>query len=170
MKLKLKAIIPIIFEKGKEKGLKEIEIRNKIKEMIDVPERTLNPYLPESAKKHRYPKNRKLADSANYTENIENSSNGKASAKSFNMNNTTYIKSNSEPTSDVISRPAQKSLYVYGNWTLEELISKYQDIVMDYTCLELQLEKATMRIEELEESLEEQGVVFYDYDADDNDR
>jgi hypothetical protein len=68
MKLKLGVIIPLIFEKGKEKGLNEIEIRDIIKKTIDMPERTLNPYLPEGAKRHKYPKNRELANSANYNE------------------------------------------------------------------------------------------------------
>jgi hypothetical protein len=39
MKLKLGVIIPIIFEKGKEQGLNEITIRDKIRTIIDIPER-----------------------------------------------------------------------------------------------------------------------------------
>lgn len=169
MKLKLGVIIPIIFEKGKQKGFKEIEIRKKIKEMIDVPERTLNPYLPEGAKRHRYPENRKLANSANYNEIIENSSNTKTPAKSFNVlnNNTrfdieTYGKSNSKPASDVISRSVQKLAYVYGDLTLEGLISRYEEIVLENVYLDLQLTDATTRIEELEQCLEEQGLIVYD--------
>ena len=69
MKLKLGVIIPAIFKKGKESGYTEIEIRNKIKKIIEIPERTLNSYLPEGAKRHKYPKNRELANSANYNEN-----------------------------------------------------------------------------------------------------
>ena len=78
MKLKLGVIIPAIFKKGKEKGLDEIEIRDKIKNIIDVPERTLNVYLPECAKRHKYPKHRELANSANYNRIIEDSSSTKS--------------------------------------------------------------------------------------------
>ena len=73
MKLKLGVIIPAIFKKGKESGYTEIEIRNMIKKIIEIPKRTLNSYLPEGAKRHKYPKNRELANSANYNEIIEDS-------------------------------------------------------------------------------------------------
>ena len=125
MKLKLGVIIPAIFKKGKEKGLDEIEIRDKIKNIIDVPERTLNVYLPECAKRHKYPKHRELANSANYNRIIEDSSSTKAPANSFNVINKvttidiekTYGKSDYEPALHVVSRSAQKSAYVYGHLT-----------------------------------------------------
>jgi hypothetical protein len=170
MKLKLGVIIPVIFEKGKQEGHNEIEIRNKIKKIIDVPERTLNPYLPEGAKRHKYPRNRELAKSANYNEITENSSNTNARSKSFNMLNENtrididknYGKSNSEPASSVISRSTQKSEYVYGHWTLEELVSKYEEAVLENEYIDLQLADANTRIEELEQFLEEQGYTIDD--------
>ena len=88
MKLKLGVIIPAIFKKGKESGYTEIEIRNKIKKIIEIPERTLNSYLPEGAKRHKYPKNRELANSANYNEIIEDSTSTKPDAKSFEAINS----------------------------------------------------------------------------------
>lgn len=148
MKLKLGVIIPIIFEKGKEKGFNAIEIRNEVKKIIDMPERTLNRYLPEDAKQHKYPKNRKLARLANYNGITEGSTSTKTSS--------------SEPASNVISRPAQKSAYVYGDWTLEELISRYQEIVLENENVDLQLAEANTKIEKLEEYLEEQGLMIYD--------
>lgn len=146
MKLKLGIIIPLIFEKGKQKGLKEIEIRNKIKKTIDVPERTLNRYLPENAKFHKYPKNRELAKLANYNEITK----GFISAKP----------SNSEPVLDLLSSHAQYSEYVYRDWTLEELISRYEQIEVENDCLDLLLIDANTRIEELEQFLEEQGLTI----------
>jgi hypothetical protein len=99
MKLKLGVIIPTIFEKGKEKGLNEIEIRDKIKKAIDIPERTLNPYLPEAAKRHKYPKNCELANSANYNENTEKYTSTSDPTKSLEVN--------SNNTKDVIENRKQ---------------------------------------------------------------
>jgi len=148
MKLKLGVIIPTIFKKGKESGYTEIEIRNKIKKIIDVPERTLNPYLPENAKRHIYPKKRELANSANYNEIIEDSTSTKP-----------------------------------GDLTLEELVSRHEEIQLENVYLDMQLADANTRIEELEQSiadgntrieeleqsLEEQGLMVYNK-ADDNDK
>ena len=145
MKLKLGVIIPLIFEKGKEKGFNEIEIRNKVKKAIDMPERTLNRYLPENAKLHKYPKHRELANSANYNQNIENFTVTKASNEAI-KNNKSIIKSDSEPA------------FVYRGWTLEELISRYEEIEIENDCLDLQLAYANTRIEDLEEYLEQQGL------------
>jgi len=133
MKLKLGVIIPVIFEKGKQKGLKEIEIRDIINKTIDIPERTLNPYLPEGAKKHKYPKNRELAKLAN-----------------------------SDLVPDVLSRSTQKLECVYRDWTLEELISRYEAIELENINLDLQLTEVNTRIEKLEEYLEEQGLTIDD--------
>jgi len=133
MKLKLGVIIPMIFEKGKQKGLKEIEIRDIINKTIDIPKRTLNPYLPEGAKRRKYPKNRRLANFAN-----------------------------SDLLPDVPSRSTQKSECVYRDWTLEELISRYEERELEIENLDLQLTEANMRIEKLEEYLEEQGLMIDD--------
>ncbi len=155
MKLKLGVIIPLIFEKGKEKGFNAIEIRNKVKKAIDIPERTFNRYLPEDAKQHNYPKNRGLAKLANYNEIIDDSTITKVS--------------NSDSVLDTLSRSAQNSECVYGDWTLEELTSRYEEIVLENVCLDLLLadattiiEEANSRIEELEQFLEEQGLMIDD--------
>jgi hypothetical protein len=168
MKLKLGVIIPIIFEKGKRNGLSEIEIRDMIRKTIDIPERTLNPYLPEGAKRHKYPKNRELASSANYNTNTENSTSTKSVAKSFGVLNDntkfhvekTYGKSDSEPVLHIANKSAHTSS-VYGNWTLDELIFRYEEIELENEYLALQLADANTRIEELEECLEEQGLMVY---------
>jgi hypothetical protein len=148
MKLKLGIIIPIIFEKGKEEGFNEIEIRNKVKKAIDIPERTLNRYLPDGAKQHKYPKNRELAKLANYNEITEDSTSTKTS--------------NSEPVLNVLVKSVQKSECVYRDWTLEELIAKYEETVLENEYLDLQLTEANTRINELEEYLEEQGLMIND--------
>jgi hypothetical protein len=148
MKLKLGVIIPVIFEKGKQKGLKEIEIRDIINKTIDIPGRTLIPYLPEGAKKHKYPKNRELAKLANYNEITEDSTSTKAS--------------NSERVPDVLPRLTRTSECVYRNWTLDELISGYEAIELENENLDLQLTEANTRIEKLEEYLEEQGLMIDD--------
>jgi hypothetical protein len=147
MKLKLGVIIPIIFEKGKEQGLNEITIRDKIRTIIDIPERTLSRYLPEGAKQHKYPKVRKLAKLANYNETT---------------NSTSTQASNLEPVANVLSRPDHKTEFVYRNWTLEEFICRYEEIEQENFYLNLQLTDANTRIEELEESLEEQGLMVYE--------
>ena len=171
VKLKLGVIIPAIFKKGKESGYTEIEIRNKIKKIIEIPERTLNSYLPEGAKRHKYPKNRELANSANYNEIIEDSTSTKPDAKSFEAINSktkidvkkSYGKSDSELALNVVSsRSAQKSAYVYGNLTLEELISRHEEIQIENVYLHIQLADANTRIEELEQCLEEQGLMVHD--------
>jgi len=148
MKLKLDVIIPIIFEKGKEKGFNEIEIRKKVEKAIDIPERTLNRYLPEGARQHKYPKNRKLANLANYNKIKEG----------FTSTKTPV----SEPVLNVLSRSAQKAECVYRNWTLDELTSRYEEIERENFYLGAQLADANARIEELEECLEGQGLMVYD--------
>ena len=50
LKLKLSVIIPIIFERGREKSLTDLQIREIIKARIDIPENTYRRYLPEGAK------------------------------------------------------------------------------------------------------------------------
>ena len=66
IKLKLSVIIPIIFERGREKSLTDLQIREIIKARIDIPESTYRRYLPEGAKAHKYPKrNRSLNLSEN---------------------------------------------------------------------------------------------------------
>ena len=157
MKLKLRVIIPIIFEKGKEEGLKEIEIRDVIEKTIDLPERTLNPYLPEGAKRHKYPKNRELANSANYNEIIEDSTSTKPDAKSFEAINSktkidvnkTYDKSDSELALHAVSGSAQKSAYVYGDLTLEELISRHEEIQIENVYSDIQLADANTVLKHL---------------------
>ena len=171
MKLMLGVIIPAIFKKGKESGYTEIEIRNKIKKIIEIPERTLNSYLPEGAKRHKYPKNRELANSANYNEIIEDSTSTKPDAKSFEAINSktkidvkkSYGKSDSELALHVVSsRSAQKSAYVYGDLTLEELVSRHEELEQENVYLHIQLADANTRIEELEQCLEEQGLMVHD--------
>jgi hypothetical protein len=144
MKLKLGIILPAIFEKGKEMGFSAIEIRDKIKKTIDIPERTINPYLPEIAKKHRYPKNRRLANSANYNQNTERSI-----SKNDHMKSLKTIG------------------YVYRNWTLDEFISKYEIMESEYEIMETEIEimsrdlaEAISRIEELEVALAQEGIVI----------
>jgi hypothetical protein len=137
MKLKLGVIIPLIFEKGKEKGFNEIEIRKRVEEVIDIPERTLNRYQPEGAKQHKYPKNRKLANLANYNKIKEGVP-------------------DSEPVLNVLSRSAQKAECVYRNWTLEELIFRYEELEQENFYLDTQLADANARIQELEECLDGQ--------------
>ena len=192
MKLKLGVIIPAIFKKGKESGYTEIEIRNKIKKIIEIPERTLNSYLPEGAKWHKYPKNRELANSANYNEIIEDSTSTKPDAKSFETINSKtkidvnkiYDKSDSELALHTVSGSAQKSAYVYGVLTLEELVSRHEEIQLENVYSDIQLADANTRIEELEQCLadantrieeleqclEEHRLMVYDNEANDNDK
>ena len=49
LKLKLSVIIPIIFERGREKSLTDLQIREIIKARIDIPESTYRRYLPDSS-------------------------------------------------------------------------------------------------------------------------
>jgi hypothetical protein len=171
MKLKLEAIIPVIFEKGKRQGLNEIEIRDKIKKTIDIPERTLNPYLPESAKKHKYPKNRKLADSANYNENREESASKNDHMESLGVTDTNKILNQTlivkEFTGELQSNITSGNVYM--NWTLDEFISKYKGMEVENEMMGVEndamsqrLAEANSIIEELQELLEYNGIIICD--------
>lgn len=155
MKLMLGVIIPAIFKKGKESGYTEIEIRNKIKKIIEIPERTLNSYLPEGAKAHKYPKRNR---SLNLSEN-----DGKKSVKE----NTSRMSVNTELNSGSATNNSTKPILgrVYRDWTLEQLISRYEDIETQNEILSQQLADANLRIEELEqleERLLQEGILTYD--------
>ena len=102
---------------------------------------------------------------------IEDSTSTKPDAKSFEAINSktkidvkkSYGKSDSELALNVVSsRSAQKSAYVYGNLTLEELISRHEEIQIENVYLHIQLADANTRIEELEQCLEEQGLMVHD--------
>ena len=73
-----------------------------------------------------------------------------------------YGKSDSELALHTVSGSAQKSAYVYGDLTLEELISRHEEIQIENVYLHIQLADANTRIEELEQCLEEQGLMVHD--------
>ena len=52
-----------------------------------------------------------------------------------------------------VSGSAQKSAYVYGVLTLEELVSRHEEIQLENVYSDIQLADANTRIEELEQCL-----------------
>ena len=155
LKLKLSVIIPIIFERGREKSLTDLQIREIIKARIDIPESTYRRYLPEGAKVHKYPKRNR---SLNLSEN-----DGKKSVKE----NTSRMSVNTELNSGSATNNSAKPILgrVYRDWTLEQLISRYEDIETKNEILSQQLADANLRIEELEqleERLLQEGILTYD--------
>ena len=106
-------------------------------------------------KSHKYPKRNR---SLNLSEN-----DGKKSVKE----NTSRMSVNTELNSGSATNNSPKPILgrVYRDWTLEQLISRYEDIETQNEILSQQLADANLRIEELEqleERLLQEGILTYD--------
>ena len=150
MKLKLGIIIPVLFKRGREKSLTDLQIRARIKVKIDIPESTYRRYLPESAKAHKYPKrNKSLIMSDNNSKNDIEETSGRSPVSEHRTTESASFekKSNSE------------SGHVYRDWTLVEFVSRYEKIEEQNKNLIQRLEQAKNRISELEAHLRYEGII-----------